>query len=87
MHWINYIPNYMKYICKIKRTITHTYEVDDDIEIDAPDETQAEDDAITAGQNMVINTSSLQRLDNATELIEVDLDVAVEVLDVEEVNG
>jgi len=35
---------------------------------------------------MVINTSSLQRLDNATELIEVDLDVAVEVLDVEEVN-
>ena len=87
MSWVNFIYSYMKYICKIKRTITHTYEVDDDIEIEAPDENQAEDDAITAGQNMAINTSSLQRLDNATELIEVDLDVAVEVLDVEEVDG
>ena len=77
----------MKYTCKIKRTITHTYEVEDNIEIEAPDESQAEDDAITAGQNMVINTSSLQRIDGASELVEVDLDVEVEVLDMEEMHG
>jgi hypothetical protein len=77
----------MKYICKIKRTITHTYEVEDNIEIEGPDESQAEDDAITAGQNMIINTSSLQRIDGASELIEVDLDVEVEVLDMEEMHG
>jgi hypothetical protein len=76
----------MKYSCKIKRTITHTYEVEDDIEIVSPDENQAEDDAITAGQNMIINTSSLQRIDDTSELVEVDLDVEVEVLDVEEIN-
>ena len=50
----------MKYTCKIKRTITHTYEVEDDVEIDSPDEVQAEEDAIAAGQNMVIHTSSLE---------------------------
>jgi len=77
----------MKYTCKIKRTITHTYEVEDDVEIDSPDEVQAEEDAITAGQNMVIHTSSLHRIDTASELVEVDLDVEVEVLDVEEMNG
>ena len=77
----------MKYTCKIKRTITHTYEVEDDIEIDSPDEVQAEEDAVAAGQNIVINTSSLQRIDHASELVEVDLDVEVEVLDVEEMNG
>ena len=77
----------MKYTCKIKRTITHTYEVEDDVEIDSPDEVQAEEDAIAAGQNMVIQTSSLQRIDTASELVEVDLDVEVEVLDVEEMNG
>lgn len=77
----------MKYTCKIKRTITHTYEVEDDIEIDSPDEVQAEEDAIAAGKNIVIHTSSLQRIDHASELVEVDLDVEVEVLDVEEMNG
>jgi len=77
----------MKYTCKIKRTITHTYEVEDDIEIDSPDEVQAEEDAIAAGQNMVIHTSSLQRIDTASELVEVDIDIEVEVLDVEEMNG
>ena len=76
----------MKYNCIIKRTITHTYEVEDSIEIESPDEIQAEDDAVTAGENMIINTSSLHRLDNASELVEVDLDVDVEVLDVEEAN-
>lgn len=76
----------MKYNCIIKRTITHTYEVEDSIEIESPDEIQAEDDAVTAGENMIINTSSLHRLDNASELVEVDLDVEVEVLDVEEAN-
>ena len=77
----------MKYTCKIKRTITHTYEVEDDIEIDSPDEVQAEEDAIAAGKNIVIHTSSLQRIDTASELVEVDIDIEVEVLDVEEMNG
>ena len=62
----------MKYTCKIKRTITHTYEVEDDVEIDSPDEVQAEEDAVAAGQNMVIHTSSLQRIDTASELVEVE---------------
>ena len=36
---------------------------------------------------MIINTSSLQRIDGTSELIEVDLDVEVEVLDMEEMHG
>ena len=36
---------------------------------------------------MIINTSSLQRIDVASELVEVDLNVEVDVLDMEEMHG
>ena len=37
-----------KYLCTVKATIYITKEVCDIIEIDAPDEVQAEEDAVTA---------------------------------------
>jgi len=43
------IRNFMKkYICTVKAIITTTKEVTDTIEIEAPDEVQAEEDAETA---------------------------------------
>tara|TARA_Y100000590_G_scaffold305443_1_gene344527 strand:- start:33 stop:278 length:246 start_codon:yes stop_codon:yes gene_type:complete len=43
-----------KYICTVKAIITETYEVEDTFEINAPDEVQAEEDAVTAAENMPI---------------------------------
>ena len=37
-----------KYLCEIKATITLTREVYETIEVESPDEVQAEDDALTA---------------------------------------
>ncbi len=37
-----------KYNCTVKAYITETYEVEEVLEIDAPDEVQAEEDAATA---------------------------------------
>ena len=39
-----------KYICTVKAIITESYEVEDTFEIDAPDEVQAGDDALTAAE-------------------------------------
>ena len=41
-----------KYICTIKASITLTKEVEDILEIESPDEVQAEEDAETAAQLM-----------------------------------
>ena len=39
-----------KYICTVRAIITESYEVEDTFEIDAPDEVQAGEDAITAAE-------------------------------------
>ena len=40
-----------KYICTVRAVITESYEVDDTFEIEAPDEVQAGEDAVTAKRN------------------------------------
>ena len=40
-----------KYNCTVKAFITETYEVEEVLEIDAPDEVQAEEDALTAAEH------------------------------------
>ena len=41
-----------KYICTIKASITLTKEVEDILEIESPDEVQAEEDALVAAENI-----------------------------------
>ena len=41
-----------KYICTIKASITLTKEVEDILEIESPDEVQAEEDALVAPENI-----------------------------------
>ena len=43
-----------KYICTVRAVITETYEVEDIFEIDAPDDVQAGEDAVTAAEMMPI---------------------------------
>ena len=46
------VCNMPKYICTIKASITLTKEVEDIIEIESPDEVQAEEDALVAAENI-----------------------------------
>ena len=41
-----------KYICTIKASINFIREVENSIEIEAPDEVQAEEDALVAAENI-----------------------------------
>lgn len=43
-----------KYICTVRAIITESYEVEDTFEIEAPDEVQAGEDAVTAAEMMPI---------------------------------
>ena len=70
-----------KYICSVKAIIHTTKEVTDKIEIEAPDEVQAEEDAVTAAGIM----------DNKTWLNHPDIDynefceeIEFEIEDIEE---
>ncbi len=72
-----------KYLCTVKATIYITKEVCDIIEIEAPDEVQAEEDAVTAARIM----------DNKTSLNHPEIDynefyeeIEFEIEDVEEKN-
>ena len=72
-----------KYICSVKAIIHTTKEVTDKIEIEAPDEVQAEEDAVTAAGIM----------DNKTWLNHPEIDynefyeeIEFEIEDVEEKN-
>ena len=72
-----------KYLCTVKATIYITKEVCDIIEIEAPDEVQAEEDAVTAARIM----------DNKTWLNHPEIDynefyeeIEFEIEDVEEKN-
>ena len=71
-----------KFICTIKGTIYETYEyqVEEELEINAPDEVQAEDDAITAAENMPINSW----INNQTPQSTIEYDSSFEVIDTEE---
>ena len=69
-----------KYNCTVKAYITETYEVEEVLEIDAPDEVQAEDDALTAAENAPLD----MWLKNPAAKACVDPDMYFEVDEVEE---
>ena len=68
-----------KYNCTVKAYITETYEVEEVLEIDAPDEVQAEEDALTAAEHAPLD----MWLKNPAAKAYVDLDTYFEVDDVE----
>ena len=72
-----------KYLCTVKAIINITKEVCDTIEIDAPDEVQAEEDAVTAAELMDKKTWLSHP---ETDFIE-DEYFEFEVENVEELNG
>ena len=69
-----------KYTCKVKAIIHITKEVTDTIEIEAPDEVQAEEDAETAAQLMDNNWLNHPEIDYK----EFHEDIEFKVEDVEE---
>ena len=69
-----------KYLCTVKATIYITKEVCDIIEIEAPDEVQAEEDAVTAAELMDKKTWLMHPETDFTEEQEFEF----EVEDVEE---
>ena len=69
-----------KYICTVRAIITESYEVEDTFEIDAPDEVQAEEDALTAAEHAPLD----MWLKNPASKAYVDLDTYFEVDEVEE---
>ena len=77
-------PNMPKYICTIKASINFIREVENSIEIEAPDEVQAEEDALVAAENIdpkywLSNLS--HSLDDTYE------EINFELIDTEEVNN
>ena len=73
-----------KYICTIKASINIIREVENSIEIEAPDEVQAEEDALVAAENIdpkywLSNLS--HSLDDTYE------EINFELIDTEEVNN
>ena len=69
-----------KYTCHVRAFITETYEVCDTIEIDAPDEIQAEEDAITAAENAPLKMWLSHSLIKENE----DIDTHFEIEELEE---
>ncbi len=69
-----------KYNCTVKAYITETYEVEEVLEIDAPDEVQAEEDALTAAEHASLD----MWLKNPAAKAYVDFDTYFEVDEVEE---
>ena len=73
-----------KYICTIKASISFIKEVENSIEIEAPDEVQAEEDALVAAENIdpkywLSNLS--HSLDDTYE------EINFELIDSEEINN
>ena len=73
-----------KYICNIKASINFIREVENSIEIEAPDEVQAEEDALVAAENIdpkywLSNLS--HSLDDTYE------EINFELIDTEEINN
>ena len=69
-----------KYNCTVRAFFTETYEVEEVLEIDAPDEVQAEEDALTAAEHAPLD----MWLKNPVAKSYVDFDTYFEVDDVEE---
>ena len=69
-----------KYNCTVRAFITETFEVEEVLEIDAPDEVQAEEDALTAAEHAPLD----MWLNNPAAKACVDLDTYFEVDEVEE---
>ena len=69
-----------KYNCTVRAFITETFEVEEVLEIDAPDEVQAEEDALTAAEHAPFD----MWLKNPAAKAFVDLETYFEVDEVEE---
>ena len=69
-----------KYNCTVRAFITETYEVEEVFEIDAPDEVQAEEDALTAAAHAPLD----MWFKNPAAKAFVDLETYFEVDEVEE---
>ena len=69
-----------KYNCTVKAFITETYEVEEVLEIDAPDIVQAEEDALTAAEHAPLDMWLKHPASKAC----VEFDTYFEVDDVEE---
>ena len=69
-----------KYLCTVNAQIHITKEITDTIEINAPDEVQAEEDAITAAEITPIDTwlSNPSAHPNVRDVTEYDTDFVIE---------
>ncbi len=73
-----------KYICKIKASITFIKDIEDSIEIDSPDEIQAEEDALIAAENI----DPKYWLSNLSHSLDDTYDeINFELIDIEERNN
>ena len=73
-----------KYICTIKASISLIKEVEDSIEIDSPDEIQAEEDALLAAENI----DPKYWLSNLSHSLDDTYDeINFELIDIEERNN
>jgi len=73
-----------KYICTIKASISLIKEVEDSIEIDSPDEIQAEEDALIAAENI----DPKYWLSNLRHFLDDTYDeINFELIDIEERNN
>ena len=72
-----------KYICTIRASISLTKEVEDSIEIESPDEVQAEEDALVAAEN-IDPKYWLSNLSHS--LVDIYDEISFELIDTEEKN-
>ena len=72
-----------KYTCTVKAIITETYELSENLEIDAPDEIQAEEDAITAAENIPVDNwlSHPAAHPNMRNVMDIATDFGLETLE------
>ena len=75
-----------KFICSIKTTVYITKEVYEDIEIDAPDEVQAEEDAITAAELMDKKIWINNIFNYKDNKYDIDYDFEIEEIEKKEIN-
>ena len=72
-----------KYECKVKILITETSEIIETIEVDAPDEVIADDDAITIANEMKANPQEWFDTPRMTTMEDFEF----EVMDINEINS
>ena len=78
-----------KYICTVRAIITEIYALEETFEIDAPDEVQAEEDAITAAEVTPIDTwlKHPSAHPNVRDITEYDTDFVIEDIEEKEIEN